>query len=235
MSLLLPFTLATILTTDPLGYECVPEDRLEIAFALGGKGMRAPQTCIPDPCEQTLTEATLAQYSGYQDATLYGDYRRRMSSVCGTPTAWQEKGIEDEDLLWAVFDGGSEAIPLQDPVAWDVPQADPSDRFKSFPRDTTRRSPPGRFGGFGGGGGGGTKKPSLPSISEIIPPPVDPFRPVPPAPRPPKPTPEPEPEVPSQVPLPAPLFLLAAAAGALALLKRRWRGARAGDAPAAKA
>lgn len=111
MSLLLPFTLAAILTTDPLGYECVPEDKLEAAFSLAGKGMRVPQTCIADPCEQTFSELTLASYSGFRDDAVYDDYRRRMTKVCGTPTQWQDRGIDDAELMWAVFDGGSGDIP----------------------------------------------------------------------------------------------------------------------------
>jgi hypothetical protein len=119
MSLLLPFTLAAILTTDPLGYECVPEEKLEVAFALGGKGMRVPQTCIDDPCAETFSELTLASYSGYRDDAVYDDYRRRMTKVCGTPTKWEEIGIDEAQLLWAVFDGGSGDIanvPLHSPV-----------------------------------------------------------------------------------------------------------------------
>jgi hypothetical protein len=119
MSLLLPFTLAAILTTDPLGYECVPEEKLEAAFALGGKGMRVPQTCIADPCAETFSELTLSSYSGYSDAAVYDDYRRRMTKVCGTPTKWEDVGIGEDELLWAVFDGGSGAIgtpPLHSPV-----------------------------------------------------------------------------------------------------------------------
>lgn len=119
MSLLLPFTLAAIMTTDPLGYECVPEDRLEAAYALGSKGMRVPQTCIVDPCAETFSELTLASYSGYRDAEVYDDYRRRMTRVCGTPTKWQDIGIDEAQLLWAVFDGGSGDIkvpPTHSPV-----------------------------------------------------------------------------------------------------------------------
>jgi hypothetical protein len=122
MSVLLPLTLAAIMSTDPLGYECIPEDRLEVAFALGGKGMRLPQTCIPEPCEETLTELTLASYSGYRDRALYEDYRQRMSRICGTPTKWEELGIDHAQLLWAVFDGGSPDLEVADD---DIPTHSP--------------------------------------------------------------------------------------------------------------
>jgi hypothetical protein len=163
MSLLLPFTLATLLTTDKLGYECVPEDHLEIAFSLGGKGMRVPQTCIVDPCAETFSELTLASYSGFRDDALYRDYRARMTDTCGTPTVWEDKGMTDQDLLWAVFDGGNAARirPGKAPVVDAAPQS-----ASATPRSNTVR--PGRtpggsifggsgFGGngFGGGRGGG--------------------------------------------------------------------------------
>lgn len=218
MSLLLPFTLATILTTDPLGYECVPEDRLEAAFALGGKGMRAPQTCIPEPCEQTLTEATLASYSGYRDAALYSDYRRRMSGVCGTPTLWEEKGITDEELLWAVFDGDSGPIPIQKPEKWTAAALEATDTLQTVTFAERGRS---RFGGggggFWGGGGGSSPRPGKPGGTptidslQIVDPTGERF---------PEIEPEIGPELPSQVPLPAPFFLLSAGAAALVLLKR---------------
>lgn len=36
------------LTTDPFGYSCLPEQSLDAAFALGGKALRLPQTCLPE-------------------------------------------------------------------------------------------------------------------------------------------------------------------------------------------
>lgn len=220
MSILLPFTLSAILTTDPLGYECVPEEKLEAAYALGGKGLRVPQTCIPDPCDQTFSELTLAAYSGYQDETQYRDYRNRMSRVCGAPTVWDDIGITQEQLLRAVFDGGSGSIPLPAPILTDTAVV------TGFPLFS------GAFGGRSGGGGriggigwigngigvGGpvsifaATKPSGKGTTETQPFEYE-FE-------------ESAPEVPTHVPLPAPFFLLSAAAMALVLLKRLRRGAR---------
>ncbi len=214
MSLLLPFTIAAILTTDPLGYECVPEDRLEAAFAAGGKGMRAPQTCIPDPCKQTFSDVTLASYTGFQDAAAYTDYRRRMTSVCGTPTLWEDRGLTDQELMWAVFDGGSGPILLPEQVRY----ASSGGAAGSGDRPGIKRGAGGSQGhaagrGFGAGGG----------RSSFVSPPHgrDPF------PDPFSERPEPDnPDVPTHAPLPAPFFLLGAAAAALVLVKRLARRVR---------
>jgi hypothetical protein len=225
MSILLPFTLSAILTTDPLGYECVPEEKLETAFSLGSKGMRLPQTCIPEPCKQTFSEATLASYSGFQDDAHYRDYRSRMSSVCGAPTVWDEKGITREQLLWAAFDGGSGSIPLPVTASQDDPNA-----AKAPARAAVRKKGSGIDGigggrGFGIGAGGGRQrsfftesfrgtKPGGAAIISVQSPgqTIDEDQ-------------EREgPNLPAPVPLPAPFFLLAAAAIALALVKRLWLG-----------
>lgn len=116
MSVILPLALSAIMSVDPLGYECIPEHLLEAAFAIGGKSVRLPQTCIPEPCEETFTELVLAGYTGYRDDALYADYRYRMTKVCGTPTKWEEAGITREQLLWAVFDGGSGDITVNGPA-----------------------------------------------------------------------------------------------------------------------
>jgi hypothetical protein len=235
MSILLPLTLSAILTTDPLGYECVPEDQLEAAYALGGKGMRVPQTCIPEPCEQTFSEVTLAAYSGYQDDAHYRDYRSRMSDVCGAPTLWDDLGVTEEQLLWAVFDGGSGSIPLPAPtVSKDEASPESALPWAFSAGGSGGRGSTGGFGGFSGfsgfGGFGGTGGGKGSSFGMADPPPVmttslaelipdiepsdsgDGDR---------------APQVPTHAPIPAPIFLLSAAGLALLLFRRLLRGARA--------
>lgn len=224
MSLLLPFTLAAILTTDPLGYECVPEEKLEAAFSLGGKGMRLPQTCITDPCAQTFSELTLATYSGYQDEALYRDYRQRMSGLCGAPTLWDDRGITREQLLWAAFDGGSGPIPLPGTTVQNSAAAagTPSSATIRSRTDRDRTGSPERRGGrsrIGSGAGGSIHRssflapqpasgadPAARTFGETITRPGEDDRP----------------KLPAPVPLPAPFFLLGAAALVLAVAKR-WR------------
>ena len=42
--------LADLVRTDDLGFECISDADLELAFAATGKGIRLPRTCLPDPC-----------------------------------------------------------------------------------------------------------------------------------------------------------------------------------------
>ncbi|PZX19074.1 hypothetical protein LX81_00773 [Palleronia aestuarii] len=56
-----PVPLAQILRVDALGYECIRQDELEIAFAATGKGVRLPRTCLPAPCD-VLTRGELGDF-----------------------------------------------------------------------------------------------------------------------------------------------------------------------------
>jgi len=247
MSLLLPFTLAAILTTDKLGYECVPEAQLETAFSLGGKGMRLPQTCIIDPCAETFSELTLASYSGYQDDALYRDYRARMTETCGTPPMPPDLGVTGAEPLLVSFDDDEElmVLPLQQPVVAEIP---PTARRKvpAEERRTPRSFAGGGFGGgsggsnggggglfsstFGGGGiggGGGTGGGGGIGGGGFAPGPSGPTPAgpeIPFSPEPPEKIDEQISELVAPVPVPAPFFLLSTAAFALMLLKRRRRG-----------
>jgi hypothetical protein len=53
-----------VLVFDELGFECVPEERIDAAFHLTGKGVRMPRTCLPDPCKAALSPRGLADLIG---------------------------------------------------------------------------------------------------------------------------------------------------------------------------
>ncbi|XDA99751.1 hypothetical protein AB1M95_07575 [Sulfitobacter sp. LCG007] len=76
-------TLADLLAEDQLGYECVPEARLDAAFSISGKGIAMPQTCLPDPCEGALTHADYGILLGHMpDDVEWDDYYARYADFC---------------------------------------------------------------------------------------------------------------------------------------------------------
>jgi hypothetical protein len=105
-------TIDDLVQVDALGYQCIADEDLEQAWELGSKGARLPQTCIPDPCAETLTDQMLSTVLGYQPSQAeFMDYRGRLSNVCGTPTVWAERGYSDEELL-AFFMGDGDGYPV---------------------------------------------------------------------------------------------------------------------------
>lgn len=90
--------LADITTTDPLGYECIDAQYFEednsteasIAFSAGGK-VRLPRTCLPDPCDEPLSEQELAGLTGTdRNSQRFGsewtDYYTRYADYCRRET-----------------------------------------------------------------------------------------------------------------------------------------------------
>jgi hypothetical protein len=105
-------TIDDLVQVDALGYQCIADEDLERAWELGSKGARLPQTCIPDPCAETLTDQLLSTVLGYQPSqSEYMEYRGRLSNVCGTPSVWAERGFTDEELL-AFFMGDGDGYPV---------------------------------------------------------------------------------------------------------------------------
>ena len=75
--------LADFLEQDPLGYECIPEDRIDAAFFASGKGLRLPQTCLPEPCDAALSPLELASLIGRPPyASEWDTYFARYSDYC---------------------------------------------------------------------------------------------------------------------------------------------------------
>lgn len=49
---------------DPLGFNCIQEQHIDLAFHATGKGVRMPRTCLPEPCVKALTPYRLAALIG---------------------------------------------------------------------------------------------------------------------------------------------------------------------------
>lgn len=95
-------SLDDILTTDSLGYECVNEDDLEIAFTVG-KGVRAPQVCVSDPCADMDFQTLSREIIGTDPSSLEFDaFLRRQDEVCGGP---QRAQFTDAEVRKFAFSG----------------------------------------------------------------------------------------------------------------------------------
>lgn len=75
-------TIDDVLLVDELGYECVPEHRIEEAFALG-KSVRLPRTCLPEPCARALDVDELGQLIGREPTRVeWDEYYSRYAEYC---------------------------------------------------------------------------------------------------------------------------------------------------------
>ena len=68
---------------DPLGFNCIQEQHIDLAFHASGKGVRMPRTCLPKPCEQALTPFRLAALIGRAPtAPEWDQYFARYADFC---------------------------------------------------------------------------------------------------------------------------------------------------------
>lgn len=78
-----PFTLEEIIDVDKLGFDCIREDLIDIAFHATGKGIAMPRTCLPEPCVKALQPEELALLIGRQaNDAEWGQYFARYADVC---------------------------------------------------------------------------------------------------------------------------------------------------------
>ena len=90
------------LRIDALGFQCVDGGGYDDVFP-AGKGVRAPQFCIEDPCARVLSYDEFADeiVGAAPDPAQWRRYQLEMTAQCGTPTA----ALTDEQLLAALFNG----------------------------------------------------------------------------------------------------------------------------------
>jgi len=78
-----PLLLQDIMDVDELGFDCIREELIDVAFHATGKGMRMPRTCLPEPCAKALEPEELALLIGRKATEEEWDqYFSRYSEVC---------------------------------------------------------------------------------------------------------------------------------------------------------
>lgn len=105
--------LQDLVAADPLGGECIPEERIELAFHATGKGLRLPRTCLPDPCETALTRLRLDGLVGRPVTepewdryfARYADYCRKEVTPFGTETSEPvvTEGAPEAEFWWPLL------------------------------------------------------------------------------------------------------------------------------------
>ncbi len=88
--------LSDLILQDGLGYECIEEAQIDVAFFAAGKGARLPQTCLPEPCREALSKVRLASLIGRAPTTTeWDDYYSRYAEICrNETTAFNQAGSE---------------------------------------------------------------------------------------------------------------------------------------------
>lgn len=123
---------------DPLGFDCIQEHHIDLAFHATGKGARMPRTCLPKPCVKALTPYRLAALIGRAPSEGEWDqYFARYADFC-------RKEVVPFEAVGPV--GAGDVLP--EAAFWLPLLAG----FDDGPAD--RRGPIGTP--VGGGGGGGT-------------------------------------------------------------------------------
>ena len=151
---------------DDLGYNCIPEERLEAAYSAVDKGVALPRTCLPKPCDLLPDLALLAELLG-RDPTEreIADFTSRHTRYCNG----EDPVIGNEDAL---IDRATRGLPQwenDDTPLWQ-PQTlatrpltgaqrlaaiMPSNGLAGWARPASGGGgPSSSFGNFGGGGGG---------------------------------------------------------------------------------
>jgi hypothetical protein len=70
-----------------LGYTCIDEAQIDIAFFASGKGARLPQTCLPEPCQAALSQPQLARLIGRAPNPVeWDEYYARYADTCRAET-----------------------------------------------------------------------------------------------------------------------------------------------------
>jgi hypothetical protein len=113
--------LADIVAVDPLGYACIREDQIDIAFHATGKGVRLPRTCLPAPCRKALSEFELASLIGRPAFPAeWDDYVSRYADHCRKETVpFAEEAIE------SMPEPGDEAVAFWTPLVATYPERAP--------------------------------------------------------------------------------------------------------------
>jgi len=78
-----PPALEDIMDVDKLGFDCIHEDKIDLAFHATGKGIRMPRTCLPEPCKKALLPEELALLVGRPtNEKEWNQYFSRYADVC---------------------------------------------------------------------------------------------------------------------------------------------------------
>ncbi|WP_370401594.1 hypothetical protein [Sulfitobacter sp. JB4-11] len=86
--LVLPEDLANLriddlIVKDPLGFDCIQDQHIDLAFHATGKGVRMPRTCLPEPCVKALTPFQLAALIGRNpNEQEWDQYFARYADFC---------------------------------------------------------------------------------------------------------------------------------------------------------
>ena len=76
-------TISQIVQVDALGFDCIREEDIDVAFHLSGKGTRMPRTCLPEPCDAALTQPDLGALIGRPPTNAeWDDYYARYADTC---------------------------------------------------------------------------------------------------------------------------------------------------------
>ena len=94
-----PVSMADLIQIDALGFSCVEEENLELAFAATGKKDGViPQSCLPKPCDRLLDTDQLAEYLGRNPTDeKWDEYVSRYAEYCVAETG----GPWPDDVLFA--------------------------------------------------------------------------------------------------------------------------------------
>lgn len=104
--------LSDLTLVDPLGYDCIREEDIDLAFHATGKGVRLPRTCLPEPCDAALTPVELAGLIGRDPVEReWDDYVSRYADYCR------------KEVVPFSEDGGAVAGAVDDAVAFWAPLA----------------------------------------------------------------------------------------------------------------
>jgi hypothetical protein len=152
-----------LLLQDGLGYTCIAEAQIDVAFFASGKGARLPQTCLPEPCTAALTQAGLGELIGRAPTIAeWDDYYARYAETCRAETTAFGTGPADTlpqsttDFWTPILVG---ATPLFDRVVSSglgTPSGAGSNGLGTF-RSRNSSNP---FVVFGGGGSSGSSSTS---------------------------------------------------------------------------
>lgn len=78
-----PLSLEDLMDVDKLGFDCIHEDKIDLAFHATGKGLRLPQTCLPEPCNKALLREELTLLVGRPaNEDEWDQYFSRYADVC---------------------------------------------------------------------------------------------------------------------------------------------------------
>ena len=113
-----PMPLDDLLRQDALGYDCIDENQIDVAFFAAGKGMRLPQTCLPEPCKAALSPVQLASVIGRPPSPAeWDEYYSRYAEICRKETiAFRSEDAARDDLgrtpalFWAPIVGGNNVV-----------------------------------------------------------------------------------------------------------------------------